>query len=50
MAHAVVVRALVAGSVVPYPCEYDYLCDAGLSIDLSPDWDRPWRPGGGGRN
>jgi hypothetical protein len=39
------------GPYVPYPCDYDYLCDAGLSIDLSP-WDRPNRPdngGGGGR-
>lgn len=38
-----------AGPYVPYPCDYDYLCDAGLSIELGPpDWDRPWRPGGGG--
>jgi hypothetical protein len=38
-----------AGPYVPYPCDYDYLCDAGLSIELGPpDWDRPWHPGGGG--
>ena len=36
------------GPYLPYPCDLDYLCDAGLSIDLSPDWgDRPNRPGGG---
>jgi len=39
------------GPYTPYPCNYDYLCDAGLSIELGPpDWhpDRPWHPGGGG--
>lgn len=39
-----------AGPYVPYPCDYDYLCDAGLSIELGPPDrpDHPWRPGGGG--
>jgi hypothetical protein len=36
-----------AGPYTPYPCELDYLCDAGLSIELGPI-DPPWRPGGGG--
>ncbi len=35
------------GPYVPYPCEYDWMCDDGLSIALDPP-DRPWRPGGGG--
>lgn len=40
----------LSGPVVPYPCDYDYLCDAGLSIDIGPfdPPDRPNRPGGGG--
>lgn len=39
-----------AGPYVPYPCDYDYLCGAGLSIELGPPDrpDQPWRPGGGG--
>jgi hypothetical protein len=37
-----------AGPYTPYPCDLDYLCDAGLSIELGPpDWDGGWRPGGG---
>ncbi|CDO11427.1 hypothetical protein C1S82_22270 [Mycolicibacterium cosmeticum] len=38
------------GPYVPYPCEYDWLCDDGLSIAIDPPDrpDRPWRPGGGG--
>lgn len=32
-----------AGPYTPYPCNYDYLCQAGLSIELGPI-DRPDRP------
>lgn len=48
-----------AGPYMPYPCDYDYLCNAGLSIELGPidrpdHPNRPIRPnrpgGGGGRN
>jgi hypothetical protein len=40
--------APTAGPYMPYPCEYDWLCDdGGLSIVINPP-DRPVRPGGGG--
>ncbi|AQA03599.1 hypothetical protein BVC93_15600 [Mycobacterium sp. MS1601] len=52
-----------SGPYVPYPCEYDYLCDDdygwGVAFDLDADLnpppirpdrpDRPNRPRGGGR-
>lgn len=49
-----------AGPYMPYPCQYDYLCDDdygwGFAFDLDADIDRPVGPGrpdgpnrGGGR-
>lgn len=38
-----------AGPYMPYPCEYDYLCDDtygwGLAFDVDADIDRPNNPG-----
>lgn len=38
-----------AGPYMPYPCEYDYLCDDtygwGFAFDVDADIDRPNNPG-----
>lgn len=44
------------GPYMPYPCEYDWYCNDGVTWDINMDWDpgigapgRPGnRPGGGG--
>ena len=36
---------VVSGPVVPYPCEYDWLCDTGgISIIINPNPPQPPRP------
>lgn len=47
-----------SGPYIPYPCEYDWYCNDGVTWDINMDWDpgigigapgRPGnRPGGGG--